>query len=116
MMPTRTLMSGSVVFRTQQPRGIDQVLDKLIAEKLLEAFQKLTYGEFVVTFLCWWMDETDEAIAKALETTVRTVRAHCCSARCKIRAFAKWAALEIGTSGGAAGEGRSVPGTGEVTV
>ncbi|MFQ6396889.1 hypothetical protein ACLMAJ_25930 [Nocardia sp. KC 131] len=75
---------------------LDQVLDRIVVKRFIEvAAKRLTDGEFRVAFLGWFMDESDEAIAKALGTTVKTIRAHRCSAKKKINTFANRDGYEI---------------------
>ncbi|WP_067474349.1 RNA polymerase sigma factor [Nocardia amamiensis] len=96
----------------------DQVLDRDLVQRFIAvASRKLTVGEFRVAFLGWFMDESDAAIAKALGTSVKTVRAHRCSARTKIRTFANRDGHEITFADAEAAEQKkTTPGVGEVTV
>jgi RNA polymerase sigma factor (sigma-70 family) len=96
----------------------EQVLDRDLVQRFIEvAAKRLTDGEFRVAFLGWLMDESDEAIAKALGTTIKTVRAHRYSARKKIKTFANRDGQEITfTDTDVVEEKKSTPGVGEVTV
>lgn len=97
---------------------IEQILDNEALERFFDAAaEKLTAGEWRVTWMSWRMGKTDAEIAEEMGTTPKTVRSLRSSACKKLRACATREGAEITLSeAGTPTQRGSAPDAGEVTI